>query len=291
MRRPTSVSRRGRLLAFAVGLLLLGGLVAAVFTLRRPGGAVPGDAPVLGLAAVEDAFLVGTDDGLFATEDGTSWAVNPQLQGGRVLVASAGRLAATRSVEAGLSITRRTTDLDDVVEVSDPAPHGTAMALDGEGTVYVAISDSVEPLFSVDAEGEVRLVYRGEEGPRDILTLAVIDAPDRLRLLAGGLVAGLWELDTRLPGDDATGVPPRWQQLSEVGATAVAFDPSDHDRLFMGTPGGLLASTNSGRSWGFTEMRSPVLGMTVLQERFYVLTDDRLLFGSDDGESAWEPVG
>lgn len=283
------MSRRGRLLVFAIGGLLLGGLIAAVFTLRRPGGAVPTEAPVLGLAAVGDAFLVGTDAGFFASEDGVSWAMNPQLQGGRVLVASAEGLAATRSAEGGVSVTRRTPDLDDVDEVSDPAPLGTAMALDREGVAYVAISDSVEPLFSVDPEGEVRLVYRGEEGPRDILSLAVVPAPDRLRILAGGLVAGLWELDTRLPDDDA-GTPPRWRQLSEVGATAVSFDPEDPDHLFMGTPGGLLMSGNSGRSWGFTEMRSPILGITVREDRFYVLTDDRLLFGSDDGDSAWEPA-
>src|SRR2546421_59398 len=68
---------------------------------------------------------------------------------------------------------------------------------------------------------------------------------------------------------------------------AVLVDPSSPQRILLGTPGGLLVSENGGLQWHQTEMRKDVHGLSQEGGRFFAVTTERLVYGSNDGTSGW----
>lgn len=267
---------RGSLFLLAVLLLvLLGAFALALLSERRIEGAVPGDAPLLGLAVTGEGFLVATGSGLVAGPDGVAWAPVSGLRG-RSLVARSGD-AALALVGTALLHTRDLRAFDPVADEALPAtalaglPDGSALLWDGGAGRVVRVSP----------DGSVAAVPLGEGSPREVVGLAAVPG-DPPVLFAGGIVAGLWES----PDGGRT-----WTRLLGTPVRAVLADPARPDRLLLGTPGGVLFSVNAGRTWEFTELRAGVEGLAARGAgEFYALTRDRLVYGSADGVTGWEAL-
>lgn len=274
-RRPGVRRRWPFALLAAAAALLAGAFVAAVFSERRLEGAVPGDAPLSSLGAVDAGFLAGTGEGLFTSTDGVRWSFDRRFGSERTLVASSGGAAV---VSTG-RVLARTGDLRTFDRRSDVPPGGTAIALAGDGvTVYLAAgSEGRARIFRLPPGAAAQLVPLQGEGPAEVVALAVgVDGG----VVAGGLRSGLW----------TTGHEGRWRRLLATPARAVMIDPSDPSRILLGTPGGILVSRNGGREWRFTGFRSSVEGLATSGGKFYALAADRLIYVSPDGETGWAPI-
>jgi hypothetical protein len=49
----------------------------------------------------------------------------------------------------------------------------------------------------------------------------------------------------------------------------------------------VLESVNGGLQWHQTRMRNDVHGLSQARGRFFVVTRERLVYGSDDGVTGW----
>lgn len=264
------MSRRGRLLLVGlVAALAAVGLGGGLLSVRRIEGAVPGEAPLLGLATAGRGFLVGTGHGVLSSDDGVRWRPTP-LPRERALVASGG---GSGFVLAGGSL-YRAEGADSFDRLATAG--GTALAVTGAGEVRIAAAGR---LLSVGPEGEVSATALGSGAPREIIALAAEGTSPTV--YAGGVVSGLWRSE-----DGGT----TWRRLLQTPARAVLIDPENPARLLLATPGGILLSDDRGLSWGFTELRARTEGVTVGEEGFFALTSDRLVVGSRDGERGWEAL-
>lgn len=113
-----------------------------------------------------------------------------------------------------------------------------------------------------------------------------------VRLIAGSalvlaIVGGaLWFVFAGTPGS-----PVAWARLGTADVHALAFDPADPERLLFGHHGGLLASSDGGRSWQPTAL-SGADAMNVGQlggDRLQIAGHDVYL-ESTDGGATWTPV-
>lgn len=89
----------------------------------------------------------------------------------------------------------------------------------------------------------------------------------------------------------SSGTPTAWARLGTADVHALAFDPTDPQRLLFGHHGGLLASSDGGRSWKPTEL-SGADAMNIGQldgERWQIAGHDVYL-ESTDGGATWTPV-
>ena len=252
-------------------LLFLGGVVAALLSARGIEGAVPGRGGLLSVAVTDAGFLVGTTSGAFASSDGRTWSPvaaltgpSPVAGGGaRALVASGRELVST-------------TDLRSVSRVALLPAVPTALATASGGAVYAI--DRWGVLARVEGAGTATHV--GRPGPGSALGLAVVEAPTPV-VYAAGLAAGLWRSD-----DGGK----QWSRLLATPAQAILPDAASPGRILLGTPGGLLVTRDGGRSWELTTLQVAVRGLARRGDHTYVLTGDRLLLVSRDGEHDWQPL-
>lgn len=284
--RPAASRRRPRGGALALALVLLvfvGAILTALFSARRIEGAVPGKGGLLSLAATDAGLVVGTTAGAFASPDGRTWSRVETLTGPAPVAGDSQRVlgAAGRAVLA-------TTDLRTTAPLATLPTPPTALAVAGSGAsgaigglqpagVVYAIDRSGQ-VVRVDPGGEV--VRVGSPGPESALGLAVVGSSPPV-VYAASLGTGLWR-------SDDGGV--RWSRLLATPAQAILPGAGSPERILLGTPGGLLVSRDGGRSWSLTALQGTVRGIARRADRYYVLSGDRLLLESPDGERDWKPL-
>ncbi len=246
-----------------MGFLLLGSVVAAVVKGARIQGSVPGKAPILGLAAASNGFVIGTSDGLLTSPDGKTWTPAPSFEG-ETLVAGAGPEVV--AVTGGRLF--RSSDLKEFLPVDAWLPGVTGLAAVEDGTVYAATGDG--QIVSVRADGE-RVAAGFEVGPPQVLALAVAD--DGRTMLAGDLNTGLWRSEN---GGS------QWSRILQTPIRAALLDRDRTGRQLIATAGGVLWSTRT-EPWQFTDLRVGVEALAQTADGYFAVTADRLLFESADG--------
>lgn len=260
-----------RVLAALLGLVILGSIVGAFLNARYLEGAVPGEAPILGLAVTEDGFLVGTGKGLFGSTDGRTWRRPKGTAGVKALVTNGSSGAFALMDDVLLT----SEDLIEFRPFVGTVQSGVAIATDDKDNVYVAEDATTIVLYL--KEGGIRRA-RPEGGPLEIVALDAISG-EPVTLFAGGLTSGFWR--------SATGGS-KWRHVLKTPVRAVVVDPEDPKRVFIGTAGGVLYSKDGGLKWAFSEMRSSIEAITAARGRIWVVTQDRLIFSSKDGIKAYE---
>lgn len=249
-----------------LGLLLAISLAVAVVSFRTIEGAVPGRGPVLGLAATDEHFVVGTAAGVYVSSDGVQWRALEQFPEG-ALVAQAG--------DELLVLSRgslyRGDGLENLEEVADGLPSALALAGDASGRAWLGRE---RELVIVEPAGERRSVrYRG--GPGDMVALAVDDT-NTDKIFAGSLTSGLWY--SRNAGRS-------WEPVLQTPTRAAMVSISDA-RRFIGTSGGVLYSTATD-PWEFTDLRSSIEALARARGGYLAVTTERLVYRSEDGLT-WE---
>ena len=276
--------RRYRWLLAVLALVMAGALVVAFLSLRRIKGSVPTDAPILSLAVVEESFIVATAEGILVTSDFDEWL--PLFGDIRTVshVASSEGQAVIRYEKGDRRYIARTFELPEFETVADRGPLGTAVAVGRSGVTFVGVSGEGEgSVMAVGIDSAVEEVDIQGQGPQEITALAVVTG-ESPKIYAGGLTSGLWL---------ATGFPesPAWDRLLATPIRSVLTDPEDPDRMWVGTPGGVLISSTAGNSWRFTQNRNAIEAMSSFGANTYALTSDRILLRSSNGDTNWEAMG
>lgn len=249
-------------LAAMIGFLLAGSVVLAVVNARRLEGSVPGKAPILGLAAAGNGFLIGTADGMLKSADGVTWEPVAGFEG-EVLVAGGG---STAVVVAGRRVSV-TSNLEEFSPVGGRLDDPTAVSATPQGRYWIADREG-NRLISGDETGFAPSDISLAGGPREVLSLAVVGG-EGTEVLAGGLTSGLWRFDGT------------WQRILGTPIRAILADPASPDRYFLGTSGGVLVAGRTAPE--FTDLRIPVEALTEAGGTYYAITSDRLLYESQDG--------
>ncbi|HEU5002234.1 MAG TPA: hypothetical protein VFW71_05575 [Actinomycetota bacterium] len=253
-------------------ILFVGALLFAILGSRGNADAVPGADPVASLAVIRAGYLVGTTGGLAVSPDGRTWSV-AHLPA--ELVAVAANDGSTAYVLAG-GLVHTTTDLKTYTDVASGAT-GTVIAAHERGVVIVGQGNRV---MRVGVDGIVEDLLPGRSEPSGLRALAA-SSTDANTFLAGGPVSGLWETT-----DGAT----TWHQLLRTPIQAILMDVANPKRFFVGTDGGILVSTDGGRSWTFTSFRLNTEGLAQDGGRIYAIASDRVIYSSPDGVTGWAPV-
>ncbi|HWD72584.1 MAG TPA: hypothetical protein VG779_08670 [Actinomycetota bacterium] len=250
-----------------VGVLFLGALVLVILSSGRVQGSIPGGDSILSLAAIPRGFLVGTAGGVLQSPDGKTWLAATNIPREPVSVASDG---ATSYVLAGGTL-KSTRDLRTFGTLATGVT-GTVIAPGPDATVYVAAGRSIDRVASGGAQSPP---LPGAPAP-GVFSVAVVG--DRPGSVLVGAIGGLWRTD------DAGRT---WQRILGTPSQAVLVDPSNPERILLGTPGGVLVSENGGLQWHQTEMRKDVHGLSQAGGRFFAVTTERLVYGSNDGTGGW----
>jgi hypothetical protein len=250
-----------------VSVLFLGALILALLSTRRIQGSIPGSDSILSLAAIRQGFLVGTTGGLLKSPDGRTWLAATNIPREPVSVASDGT---TSYVLAG-GILKSTRDLRTFGTVVTGVT-GTVIAPGPGGTIYVAAGRTITRIASSGG----RLPPLAGAPVPDVLAMAVVgDKPGSVLV---GAIGGLWRTD------DAGST---WQRILGTPSQAVLVDPSNPQRILLGTPGGVLLSENGGLQWHQTGMRQDVHGLSAENGKFFAVTRERVVYGSNDGVTGW----
>ncbi len=250
-----------------VSVLFLGAIVLVILSSGRVQGSIPGSDSILSLAAIPPGFLVGTAGGVLQSPDGKTWLAATNIPREPVSVASDGT---TSYVLAGGTL-KSTRDLRTFGTLATGVT-GTVIAPGPDGTVYVATGRSIDRA----ASGGARLPPLPGAPAPGVFSMAVVgDQPGSVLV---GAIGGLWRTD------DAGRT---WERILGTPSQAVLVDPSNPQRILLGTPGGVLVSENGGLQWHQTEMRKDVHGLSQAGGRFFAVTTERLVYGSNDGISGW----
>jgi hypothetical protein len=268
MKAPPRRRHRGvQWLGVGVSVLFLGALILALLSTRRIQGSIPGGDSILSLAAIRQGFLVGTTGGLLESPDGRTWLAATNIPREPVSVASDG---ATSYVLAG-GILKSTKDLRTFGTLATGVT-GTVIAPGPGGTIYVAVGRSIT---RIDGSGAPLPPLPGAPAP-GVFSMAVVG--DRPGSVLVGAIGGLWRTD------DAGRT---WQRILGTPSQAVLVDRSNPQRILLGTPGGVLVSENGGLQWHQTGMRQDVHGLSAENGKFFAVTTERVVYGSNDGVTGW----
>lgn len=270
------MTRRGKSILASIAVLLVsGGLAAAVLSSRTIEGSIPGDAAVLSLASLEEGLLVGTGSGLYLSPDGKRWALSERFSLGPVVVKSVddGALVAR---DESLYAARGLSSFDDLPGFRPNEASGQP----GENIVAVASGD--QGMIAVTRSGRVFLRLAGEPVrqlratlPRGVHSVAVGAG----KFFAGGLAMGVWVSEDQGAS---------WQQVLATPVAAVEIETGEDQRVFLGTPGGLLVSDAS-RTWRFAELRTGIDALTHRGDEFFAVSD-RLVYTSRGGDTGWRAI-
>jgi hypothetical protein len=250
-----------------VSVLFLGALILALLSTRRIQGSIPGSDSILSLAAIRQGFLVGTTGGLLESPNGRTWLAATNIPREPVSVASDG----TASYVLAGGVLKSTKDLRTFGTLATGVT-GTVIAPGPGGSIYVAAGRSITRI----ASGGAPLPPLAGAPVRDLLAMAVVG--DKAGSVLVGAIGGLWRTD------DAGGT---WQRILGTPTQAVLVDPSNPQRILLGSPGGVLLSVNGGLQWHQTGMRQDVHGLSAENGKFFVVTRERVVYGSNDGVTGW----
>ena len=253
-----------------VGFVFLGALILALLGTRSLRGSIPGTDSILSLAAIHPGLLVGTTGGVFASTDGVNWLAATNIPREPVSVASDGT---TAYVLAGGDL-KATHDIHTFTTIATVVT-GTVIAAGPAGSVCVVAGRSIE---RIGADGAAMPSFPAPPAP-GVLAMAV--APDNPGTVLVGGLRGLWK---------TTDAGATWQRILGTPTQALVIDPSNTQRILLGSPGGILVSVNGGLQWRFTEMRKDVHGLSQEGGKFLAVTTERLVYGSNDGVTKWTPL-
>ncbi|HLF70449.1 MAG TPA: hypothetical protein VI541_05775 [Actinomycetota bacterium] len=237
---------------------------------RRVVGSVPGDAPILGLAAVKSGFAVATEKGVYFSSDGETWSKVAKF-GSKPSLATSG---ADDAFIWSDRILAKTSDLATFDVGAGSLLPAVAISVDSAGNIYVA--EDPRHYALVGPDGGLQRITAGP-GPQDVIAIAGIPG-EPVTLLVGGLNSGLWR---------STDGGLHWRQILLTPTRALLIDPSNAKKVLLGTAGGVLYSRDGGLRWFFSDLRSSVEALSASGGRFYALTQDRLLYSSEDGIQGW----
>lgn len=254
-------------------MVVLGSLIAAFISRRTIEGAITGRAAILSLGVIDDGYLVGTAEGLLKSSDGRTWIKVKRFSGSRALATS----DADKAVVHFKHILYRTSDLNEFEPAYGAVQAAVAVALDVEGNIYFA--ESADRYGLVTADGSLQAV-KARRGPAEVLSIEGIPG-DPVVVFAGGLTSGFWR---------SVGGGLRWRHILKTPTRTILVDPNVPDRIFIGTAGGVLYSTDEGFKWAFTEMRLPIEALAEHGGRYFAISEDRLLYFSNDGLKDWRRV-
>lgn len=258
--------------------------MVAFVSLRRIKGSVPGNAPILSVAVVEESYLVATDEGVLVTKNLDEWTPLFGDVKTRSHVSMIEGQAVIRYEKGDRRFVARTFHLPDFDTVADKGPLGTAFSAGQSGVSFVGLSEQKKGrIVAIGSEGVVEEVAIDGVAPREITALQVVPG-EAAKIYAGGLTSGLWV---------ASGFPDAasWVKLISTPIRAILTDPGDPSVLLIGTQGGVLLSASEGRTWRFTQMRIPVEALATYDGSVYAVTGERVLYRSDDGDTGWKPLG
>lgn len=89
----------------------------------------------------------------------------------------------------------------------------------------------------------------------------------------------------------SSGTPTAWARLGTADVHALAFDPTDPQRLLFGHHDGLLASSDGGRSWQPTELSgADAMNIGRLDGQRLQIAGHEVYVESTDGGITWTPV-
>lgn len=267
-------------------MLMAVAVVVTLFSARNVEGGVPGQAPLLGLAVSSGRFFASSETGLYESVDGKTWSKPAMFSGRPALVAgvepdAAAVLSGGRLYRAG--------GAGDYTSVSTGRIDGQVLASSG-GSLLIAVDQrnvtvlpaeclsSVPPDPRCSGKNPSSSLHL-EGGPPEILSLDAVPSTPPV-FFAGGLRAGVWRSSTPEKA---------WLRVLHTAARVIMVDDRDFERVFLGTAGGLLLSSDQGQSWAFTQMREPVEALAQFEGRLFALAGNRLIYESFDGD-AWKPL-
>jgi len=264
-RRWPVVLLAGILIALSVAV------ISTLLSTRSIEGAVPGRAPILGLAALDGGFIAGTETGVFVSSNGKAWSQSSQFAGKPALVASSAR---SRAAVLSGGVLFETMSLSNFVRGPAGPMRAAAIVVEPSGSVYIATGPG--RLLVLGAGGALKSKGLLGDGPKEIVAFDVAP-PAGESIFTGGLQSGVWR---RLPGQ-------RWQRVLKTPTRAVIIDDADPKRILIGTAGGILMSKDQGISWAFTAMRLPVEALAQHGRDYFALSENRILYKSSDAK-AWK---
>ena len=88
----------------------------------------------------------------------------------------------------------------------------------------------------------------------------------------------------------APGNPVPWARLGTQDVHSLAFAPGSTDRLYFGHHGGILESTDGGRSWAALPIAADAMGMRPAADGSIVIAGHEVFVASPDGGRTWSPI-
>ena len=107
-----------------------------------------------------------------------------------------------------------------------------------------------------------------------------------------GLAAVAWTLlggGAGQQGDERA--PVAWATLGTADVHALAFDPTDSDRVYFGHHGGLWESTDGGRSWHATGLSgADAMNVPIADSQRFQIAGHNVYMETTDGGASWQSV-
>jgi photosystem II stability/assembly factor-like uncharacterized protein len=88
----------------------------------------------------------------------------------------------------------------------------------------------------------------------------------------------------------ARGTPVPWARLGTEDVHSLAFAPGSIDRLYFGHHGGILESSDGGRSWAPLPVAADAMGMRPAADGSIVIAGHEVFVASPDGGRTWSPI-
>jgi hypothetical protein len=108
-------------------------------------------------------------------------------------------------------------------------------------------------------------------------------------LVAVGVIAVALALNTG--GGQALGAATAWSTLGTRDVHSLAFDPTDSKHLYFGHHGGLLETTDGGRSWRETALRgADAMNVAPPSGGFFQIAGHDVYMETADGGQSWQDV-
>lgn len=238
---------RRRWLAAAAGVAAAAAVAGGIYTLGRDEGTDDvgggGDAPYVGgdlhvLTGVDDRLYVGGHDGAaVSTDGGRSWAALESLRGADPM--GWAQTADGMLVGGHPGLYRSTDDGATFTQVSGDGAVPDVHALGAAGnTAYLA---SPQAGFLASSDGGVTWQSRNTQVGQGFMGTILVDPANPQRLIAPDMANGL------VTSSDGGAT---WSRLGGPGgAMAVAWDPTNIDRLVAVGMADSAISTDGGRTW------------------------------------------
>ena len=114
--------------------------------------------------------------------------------------------------------------------------------------------------------------------------------PGRAAILVAAGLAGLTILAVAIAAPLAPADPVSWTRLGTEDVHSLAFAPGSTEHLYFGHHGGILESTDGGRTWAPLPVAADAMGMRPAADGSIVIAGHEVFVGSADGGRTWAPI-